>query len=78
MPVRNNYNLREKPTREQRAEANVIESHERKAKDRERFLDHLAKRHAERLGLSATVARSCVEAVAVSAKKREPDPYNGL
>jgi hypothetical protein len=45
--------------------------HARKARDRERFIDHLTRKHAERLGIPLAAARERVLAVAVSARKRE-------
>ena len=54
-----------------------FDDRERKVRERERFLDHLAKRHSERLGLPLHVARQRIDAVAVTARKRD-DPYNGL
>jgi hypothetical protein len=54
-----------------------FDDRERKVRERERFLDHLAKRHSERLGLPLHAARQHVDAVAVSARKRD-DPYSGL
>jgi hypothetical protein len=51
--------------------ARLHADHERKAKERERFLRELTRRHMERLGLSATVARQHIDAVSVTARKRD-------
>ena len=50
MPIRLAHNIKQPPDRDQVAELRVIETRERKTQDRERFLDHLARRQRSGLG----------------------------
>jgi hypothetical protein len=53
-------------------------SDQRKEKEHQSFLDHLTRKHAERMGLPAAIARKHIDAISVTARKAKPDPYDGL
>jgi hypothetical protein len=53
------------------SEEATIDSRRRQEQRRQEFLDHLARKHAARLGISLNIARQRVDAVAVTARKRD-------
>jgi hypothetical protein len=79
MPSWASHNLRtrDRRTSEEDALTHRIAAEAKRVQERREFLDHLARKHAKRLGISLTLARQHVDAVSVTGRP-DPEKHNGL